>query len=222
MVEYTVQNGAVTVRDGAAVARQLIDSFEDQSLSEYTDLSGRYRVIQDSALAVDGSYLLDFVGSQGSGAGLVSTAGLPRYPEPGQTISAYTEFVYGADYGGIQFACQTESDTFPDGYRCQIDGGQDRIEIIVQTGGGGTFNTIATAPLNVSNYLNEPLRHRVPWGTDGSLTYAVLDNSGTVLAETPTVTDTTYTTGGFGWAAETNSNLDAEQHIYFDHAFLEP
>lgn len=222
--DYSLDSDGDYVLDsqGNYVSHLRIDSFEDNDIAEYSDLSGRYRVIQDSALAVDGSYLLDFVGSQGSGAGLVSTAGLPRYPSPGDTIVGHSEFLYAADFGGIQFACQTESDTFPDGYRCQIDGGQDRIEIIKQTGGGGTFDTLATASLNLSNHLNEPLRHRVPWGTDGSITYAVLDDTGTVLAETPTVTDTTYSSGGFGWASETNSNLDAEQHVYHDHGYLVP
>lgn len=198
-----------------------IDSFEDQSLSEYTDASGRYTVpTADASFARHGDYYVDFVGSQGSGAGLVSTSGLPNYPAPGDTFKAYSQFVYAADFGGIQFACQTESSTFPDGYRCQIDGGQDRIEIIVQTGGGGTFNTIGTAPLTLSNFLNEWLEHDVTWATNGDITYTVSDATGTQQASV-TANDTTYTAqAGFGWASETNSSLDAEQHVYHDMAHI--
>lgn len=225
MVEYSVQNGAITVRNGAAVARRMIDSFEDASLSEYTDVSGGYyTLVNDATLAVDGEWLVDFQGNAGSASGLNSMSGLPNYPSPGDTIVSHTEFVYGNDFGGIQFGIQNETDAFPDGYRCQIDGGQDRIEIIKQSGGGGTFDTLGHAPLTLSNHLNEPLQHVPHWGTDGVITYTVNDENGNQLAQADNSSnpDTTYTSGGFGFASETNSGQTTEQHVRHDMAYIRP
>lgn len=213
-----IESDALIVEGDALISKLLIDSFEDGDHAEYTDTSGDYYVVKDSTVAKHDSYYLDFAeAGQHSGAGLVSTSGLPRYPSPGNTFESHSQLIYSADFAGIQFACQTESDTFPDGYRCQVDGEQDRIEIIKHTGGGGTFSTLNSSAMNVSNYTNEWLRHKVFWDTNGDIVYTVYDSSGSQITQT-SANDTTYTSGGFGYASETNSSLSSEQHVYHDYA----
>jgi hypothetical protein len=188
---------------------KLIDSFEDQDLSEYFGATDRSSISSNQVL--DGSYSLA-KSTGGLGGYLInSTSGLNYYPEQGDTI--YVHFYAGdsSDTVYFNFGYQDSKNYYraamrsdkwgPKLYKSENDSKKDITPI-----GNSSMPT------------NQWVQMRIDWNNNGTIRYRVTNASGTVIYD-ETGTDNSFTSGGIGFGHD-NSSARATT-IYFDRVFSE-
>lgn len=219
--EYLVESGtgAFLVEGGAYIHHKLIDSFERGDISPYTDQVGTFQAVENTTYAAHGSWVLEYNSAQGGSAGVVSLSGLPRYPTRGDTIRAFGYMLGEANGGGVQFACQEDRNTFPQGYRVSYNlANSGALEVVYQNPADGTTQTLGSDPIDLTGHADELLELRVEWGSP-TITGRLYGAGGTLLGEA-TGDDSSWDSGGFGWAASTDEPQAADQYVYQDFATL--
>jgi hypothetical protein len=196
-------------------------------LSAYTGETDYFGITTDS-IAGEGS--VQTTGAEyGSYRTIVSTSGLPAYPEAGDTFRCQVAVDTYSTYGGVLWGVQSGSSPWPC-YRLIIDTGASpgvRFEKVPTSG------PIQSHELPDANRLSDDAYHddsayepvegkvytvEVEWGTDGVMPWSVTDSGGTVLAEdTSPTADTEYTGGGIGFLSSRSWDDQPEARARFDN-----
>lgn len=204
--EVRLGDGTVLYRSG------LVDSWEDQDYSEYdlaadgttADFGVNTTNTQHGVVAAE-------LGGNTSFPKIMSTAGLPNYPGPGDRFEVWkfnsigttnaTTCQMGTYFGGVDLNNVYYT-------RNRVDDGI--IELMVKENGSSTRIGAASVSIPAGWY-----RWVIEWddgatfgGVNGDFTVTVEDEAGAVLGSF-TGTDTTYTQGGAGiWGgAETGEHV---------------
>jgi len=185
----------------------VIDSFEDGSLSEYSFDRGESgaSIIQDSTLAVDGSYLLEL---SGTSTELISTTGLSAYPSGGDTFNYRFRRSPGAVAWNITYGVQDHDNR----YYVQFDVPDTKFRLYKLLDG----DSVRIDSTEVTPSADEWHRIEVDWQADGTHTVTLFDNSDTQIAQV-SGTDTEWSTGGIGFDAY----LDSGESVSFDYVTME-
>lgn len=186
---------------------QVLDSFEDGDISEYSGDTGEFSVVQSPVY--DGSNALENTTSQSAITRTDTTI------ETGQTPSgAFVQSISG------QFSDSTptvafgvQSSTGYDNISCYAIEYNNIGELVISRYDSGSRSSLNSSGL--SNALDGEWVEVIltEWDTDGNITAeAKRVSDGTTLASV-SVTDSTYTSGGIGFI-----NTDADG-AYFDYAY---
>lgn len=188
-----------------------IDDFEDGDLSEYSDPQGVFQIT--TSRTKDGTtYAGQFEDGSVEGASLYSTSGLPDYPQAGDVFEAWFYAESGSINGGFLFGYQDSNN------RYEASSSFDRgtwIEINKLDGGN---KTEIARDENTDLTSGAWYRFQLEWDSDGDMRLAVFDDSGNLVGDTYG-TDSTWTSGGFGWQMGLNPN-NGTQSMVFDEAFV--
>lgn len=181
-----------------AVRRQpreiVIDDFEDGGLSEYQYDTGYFTT--QSTTVKEGSSALEV--TSGTNVHISSFSGLNYYPSEGDTFrwwgrtsnhDRYLLFYFGAQEGtgGV--------DDRPDGYAAYWDFSNNNLHFRIRQNGSNT----RLASTNISWAADTWYQGEVQWGSDGTTTLRVLDETGSEIGSPITATDSTFTSGGITW-----------------------
>lgn len=181
-----VTNGAVQL---AEVQAQIIDSFEDGGISEYTGRTGSFST--DQTRAVDGSTALYSTVNYGN---IYSTVGLDRYPSSGDTIWWYTYMGSGGDRASqFFFGVQDQSNYYESAY----SGVNGRVFLRKVSGGSGSIMQEVSVQIPRDGWV----RNELEWDVNGNgnISYAAYLVSTEQEIGSVTATDTEYSNGGIGW-----------------------
>lgn len=172
----TESSGSVTV----------LDDFEDGDISEYAGDTGSFTVQQTTVK--EGSYALSATAN-----GSISDTGVTT--QQGERFYVWVNIGGTNNDGSVGFYYFTQSESAsPNGYLAQVNESQNEIALFYYD---GAFTKIASAASQASTSTWYELRVDVT--TSGDHTLSIYDTSGSQLASTSTVTDTTYTSGGIGF-----------------------
>ena len=161
----------------------MVDSFEDQSLSEYTGDTGGMSIVSDAA-APDGSYVLSGTGS--SALEVLSSSGLPAYPSRGDVFEFHVRPVNTSVVSDLIF--------FDDGseyYRLSIEG-DGELKLFHSTNGRILYDSSCSWTIDDWN------RVVVDTSVTDDITITAYDASETEISNS-TVTDGTISGSGIGW-----------------------
>lgn len=193
---------ATTPAPGVALVELIVDSFEDNDLSEYSGGSGLNVVDSGSGQVYSGTYALECTTGFSSAE---SQSGLDNYPSAGDTFNVW---VYPTSTTGeveVRFAIDSGDDS--NRYHLEIGGDGD---VKLQD---GAFNLIARANGGIATDVWN--RVRCVWGAGGSFDIEIYDESGT-LQSSDSGSDSQFTSGGIGFG---DSGIDAP--FYVDRWFIE-
>lgn len=173
---------------------ETFESFEDGDLSEYTEDTGSFSVVSDRS--TDGSQALY---SDSNNQKIISTTGLDRYPEKGDSFKTD---VYLESGGGtwLIFGYQNSSNY----YRVGIHGGDD--ELLIEKTEDGVTTELDSVPYSPT--YGEWITIETEWGADGTISATVLN--GGVEEATTTGQDGTFDSGGIG--VDTSPQNDVYEH----------
>lgn len=188
-------NGSATSTSDAVSTFIAADDFEDGSLSEYSGDTSLFTA--GTSFAYGGTYGLDNSGHESDKA----TDGIARFDQTvsqGETIR-YMQYIDTSAGGGDEtctlFAVQSPVTTNQNYAVCLEQYNTDRVSIVKDV-----ENTDSTGTLLASttiSYTTGWYEVTVDWATDGSIDVAVRQNGS--LAASVSTTDTTYTSGGYGF-----------------------
>lgn len=187
-----------------------IDTFEDGDLDEYSPDPASLNTVQ-SATVYEGTYALQTEKQDGNREKVVSTNGLPNYPEAGDTWEYW--FYMEPNPDNIRHNAYFGHQDSDNSYWIRADSNADHLRLFRYENASAT--TVMDVSVALSNYVNEWLRVVVEWGSSGGFTITLYDRNGTSLAS-GTATDTTFTAGGVGWQAAGNTGF--EGYAYTDSA----
>lgn len=168
---------------------KVIDDFEDNNISEYSEAAGSWAV--QSTTVKEGTYAVENTGQPGSGrSNLISTSGLNTYPAPNTECEVWVYLPSGAD-AGPTWAVQDV-----DNYYHVVANTSDSFTLYVKS--GGSFTQLASASPTVNSGW-----HRIvfEWYEGGAVGARLYDPNGEELADIDAA-DSTYTSAaGFGCRA---------------------
>lgn len=195
-------SGVVQTSSGVGVTATelMVDSFEDDNISEYNGDTGSFTVVDESTksfTAIDGTHILQ---AQSGGAEIYSTTGLDNYIPIGTEFHFYTRSASGAERVSLLYGYEDGSNNF----RVRVDWNNGAFELLDEN--GGTFSTIIE-DTNISPSTGTWYRVEVVWD-DGSLGNSNGDHSATLINSDTSTTVTTIgpsnntnhsTADGIGW-----------------------
>lgn len=169
---------------------ELLEGFESGNLSAYGGTTSAFNV--QSGTVKSGTFAL---AGGGSGGPTISDTGVTT--KRGQRFYCQIRLTNAERGGGFLYCTQNETDS-SDGYFARVHADIDVL--VLYRYSGGSLTSIAADDFDPSTGLWYELR--VDLTADGDHTLSVHDQTGTELAATPTVTDTTYSSGGIGFRAD--------------------
>lgn len=202
----------------------LIDDFEDNDLAEY-DLQNETPTTQGTTV-YEGAYALEcntgVKGLSGSSAAVSNEgAGLPYYPQPGDTFEIWVSRtgVRSSDNSGVRprayFGVQnTTSWPIDDGYGVLIGDDYTHSLFDLEVWSAGSVTRIASSTA-YKMPPNEWHRLEIDWASDGTITVTLEDSAGTQQAQI-SATDTTYTAGGICGSTSVDTNITSSGTGHFD------
>lgn len=208
VVDRRTTGDAVTVTLKGGATSQFIDDFEDADMDEYNDPNNRadtqtYPVSQ-------GQYSVQVSSaSDGTLDPVISTNGLPKYPEAGDTYRYETLISSTGESESYHYFASDS--TGQNAYRLRLSPGNNTLT--VDSIDSGSANTILTVSLS-SVPLGEWLQVEIDWGSSGGFTVVVEAQDGTELG-TGSTSNSRYLSGGIGWGA-TAIGVQAARTAHFD------
>lgn len=175
---------ARTVNPGYQTRKNVIDSFEDDDLSEYTGNTGNV-TIQTSTVE-NGKRAAEI---PAGGNQIFSTSGLQNYPSQSDFFEYYQYLADGAK-ASFYFGVQDSSNY----YEIVLDSANDNLTFNVISGGSNQSFSVTSVTIETGAWV----RVAVEWLSSGDFKIEYFDSSDTKQAEL-TPSDTTYTSGGVGW-----------------------
>jgi hypothetical protein len=179
-----------------------VDDFEDNDIAEYSGDTSIFST--QNSVVYEGTYALKAEGTGTfNGYILDSSSGLPRYPEAGDTFEfrGRRENISGTSGTlGMLFGINGS-----DRYQARLQYEQQQISLQAPSGTLGSQSVSLTE--------NEWYRGVVEWGTSGNITFTLYDSSGTEIASV-SGTDSTYTSGDFGWGHVESGESNIEVSYY--------
>lgn len=197
---FGIPNGTGSSGGGGST---LVDSFEDQSISEYAGDTGSYTTV--TSPVKDGTYALQ---GAGSGTGIGSTSGLNAYPSTGDTFRVYTQ--QPSDGRSLFTWCAQSAGATPDGYEVFFDVHNSNFELRRRAAGSPTTLESANATIETGAWVYAEITHT----TGNDITVELFDSTATSVVTLPTHTDTTYTSGGIAFLSNTDTSVS---DIYWDY-----
>ncbi|USN87822.1 MAG: DUF2341 domain-containing protein [Candidatus Nomurabacteria bacterium] len=173
------------------------DDFEDNNISEYSGQTSLFGT--GTSYNYDGTYGLDNLGNE---SGRANLGGIYRFD---QTVSQGETFRYlqyidtsagSGDEVCTMFGVQSPGSTNQNYAVCLEQFGIDRVSLVkdvVDNDSSGTILASSTITYSTGWYEVE-----IDWGTDNNIFVSLYDSANTLVATT-SVTDSTYTSGGYGF-----------------------
>lgn len=182
----------------SAIPDSVVDNFEesiyedqDKSLSDvYNGALAEYDRNTNSPV-FEGDYSLK-TGDNTINELIWSTSGLPRYPQAGEMIRSRHHLADVTDNQNLTlcFGVQ-DGDNF---YMARWEESSGQLQLFVVS--NGSFSELASTAANPP--FQEWLRLDVDWGSDGSITVELYDESVTLVGSI-SASDSSYTSGGIGF-----------------------
>jgi len=196
---------------GVGIPDSVVDSFEDGDISEYGVDTGKFGV--SSNWSYDGSNALLSTADFGE---LVSTSGLPVYPQAGGRTFVYFN-IDGAGNRAAKFHFGAQSQGNPvttnaKMYSVFVDGVNDELEVTTNN-----FATNKSDAVSTTIPRSVPIRAELEWHTAGNdeiRVSAYNDDTSDQIGSEVSITDATYTSGGIGFGLYGGTNIDT----YWDYA----
>lgn len=187
--------------------RTVLEDFEDQSLSEYGDTTGWQ--IQGSNV-LQGRYSLESTQTNvdiGDSGGDIPT---PRNDSP----TEYRCRMFQVDEGraALLVNVQSESNPWANAYSIQVNTIENTISVTRNE--SGTANLLDTVSGSTHPQTGTEYIAAITTSTD-AIKASLYDSSGTLLLETDSISDQTFTGGGLGWDKWEGTTT------YFDYATVE-
>jgi hypothetical protein len=219
VTDDTSDSITVTVED--AIPPGTVDNFEDsaadpagvyatgETISDYYggDISPYTR---QQTIVQSGSTALEATGTTNQPV-ISSTTGLPAFPQQGDTFRCEARSSVAAGFQGILYATQAEVGSGSiSGYLAQLD--FNAPDVALFRADSGSFTELAStgiASISASTWYGI----EVTWTEANEHTVRLLDQSGTELGSTATVTDGSYTSGGVGFRQDKPNTSDSS---YYD------
>lgn len=192
-----------------------IDDFEDNEIVEYS--GDKLSFDTQNSVVYEGTVALEMHNDDGASHDILSTSGLPRYPNAGDTFQFRLYFENAESSGEMKFGVQ-DSDNY---YRARVVKNPYSNEISLDKRVGGSLTNLETAfgtiPFGTIP-TSEWMRGVIDWVSNGDLTFTLYDASGSEIASTNTVNDSEFSTGGIGWDGYVDSF--SGDNVYYDIAKL--
>lgn len=218
-VRQTV-SGVVQTEAGVAqtvdVVTTLVDSWEDQNISEYSGTTTEWDTVDPSTLgtswsAPDGSYVVRNPSGQGFSRIIsASTNALPNYFPKGNIARVYTRANALSGRLGAIFG-SSDSNPFQDYYAAFVDYGAGDVHLDKLS--GGTRSTLATdtgasPSADATGYLEITWDDGTLGGSNNDISVEYVEG-GSVNGSIPPTNDTTHAShSGVGLEANANSSAD--------------
>jgi hypothetical protein len=181
-----------------------IDDFEDNNISEYSGDTGQFQT--DTNFDYNGVY-----GLAADDPNDFTSNGIARFDQTvaqGDTVRAqvYVDAGSGdADEVCTMFGVQSPVTAHENYGLCFIQFGTERVSLVRDVERNDTFGgVVSLASTNYNFTTSGWYEFEVDWGTDNTLFASVYDPSGALVATT-SATDSTYTSGGYGYTYWTNN-----------------
>lgn len=189
-------------------ANEVIDSFEDNDLTEYMFDRGSTGASVVSSPTYGGSSVLQI---SDSNTEMISTSGLDHYPVAGDVFSYWVQATDGASSTGVANVTYGVQD-HDNRYYVQLDFEDNRLGLVKYENGSGTFLE-GTGSVEYSDDMWYNVE--IDWRKTGTHIVTVYDCDGKQVAQI-TGTDSTWTSGGIGYDAY----LGNGETVYFDYVAI--
>lgn len=209
---------------GTGLSAELLvfDSFEDGDLSEYkgfaSDGGTSFAATKSGPKPIDGDWILRSDGAPFND-GIFSRSGLAEYPSRGNVVEFY---IYHTDPGaqaGFMYGFQDDSNFYYAQVRTAKSFNDEQIEngLFLQKDEYVVGNEIAgDSSWDPPDHLNEWIRVRISWASDGTHMLTAETVDGTELASCSGA-DSEYTGNGLAWVNDDLADNDGVV-TYFDYA----
>lgn len=181
----------------------VVDDFEDGDVSEYTVRNGNpsinteHTYFGDNALALSGE------------TELISTSGLPHYPEAGKRLRARIKPTSGASKFELAFGVDGQT---PDTrYTVTLDFANDDVGLYYDD--NGTRELLTKDETSCILAQDEWFRVEIDWKENGTQTVELYNDSNVKLTQI-SATDRRISNGGIGFKSQFSAS---EPAIYIDH-----
>lgn len=152
--------------------KAIVDSFEDNGISEYSGDTAKYQVKTDRSFSGNSALY-----NGGNNDNITSYSGLDNYPQPGDTIRLRT--YHGDDEAGssIGFGFDSNGNS---GYRTGYHAGQDYW--VIYQYDNGSANDVSTVN-DATPKSGQWWEWIIDWGLNDKITFTVLEENGTEIAQ---------------------------------------
>lgn len=176
------------------------DDFEDGDINEYSGDTGLFNLASTYAYGSASSYGLDNAGEEDTRP----TDGIARFDQTisrGETIRYHQYFVNnGSDEDEVctMFAVQSPVTSNQNYGVCLELYGTDRISLVKNVESTDSWGSVSVLSNKAATLITGWYTVEVDWGTDTSIFVSLYNDAGTLLATT-SATDSSYSSGGFGF-----------------------
>jgi len=212
--EVKTNTSGVVMTSAPSSGPTTIDGFEDGDISEYSGDTSDFSV--QTSKVFDGTYAMTI--SHSSKFTISSTSGLNSYPQAGDKFELYVAANTVSSGGGpyVLFGYQDSSNH----YRIRMRGGGSGVAEAIDVISGGGATTLDSRSANPgfiersTSNSGRWLKLVVTWASDGTITADFIDPVDDVTVVTLQGTDTSYTSGGFGWVSNNGNSKATDEHFY--------
>ncbi|MFC4553475.1 hypothetical protein [Halorussus sp. GCM10023401] len=188
-------------------ANEVIDSFEDSDLAEYSFDRGSSGASVVSNPTYGGSSVLEI---SNDNTEMISTSGLDHYPSAGDVFSSWVRGTGGADDINFTYGVQDHTNR----YFVRVDFANDNLKLYRYENASATLLEKQTSGFTLSE--DTWYNVEVDWRKTGAHTATLYDCDGGQVAQI-TGTDSTWTSGGIGYDAYLGSSGGT---VYFDYVAI--
>ena len=188
-------------------ANEVIDSFEDSDLAEYSFDRGSSGASVVSNPTYGGSSVLEI---SNDNTEMISTSGLDHYPSAGDVFSTWVRGTGGADDINFTYGVQDHTNR----YFVRVDFANDNLKLYRYENASATLLEKQTSGFSLSE--DTWYNVEVDWRKTGVHTATLYDCDGGQVAQI-TGTDSTWTSGGIGYDAYLGSSGGT---VYFDYVAI--
>ncbi|MFC4552409.1 hypothetical protein [Halorussus sp. GCM10023401] len=188
-------------------ANEVIDSFEDSDLAEYSFDRGSSGASVVSNPTYGGSSVLEI---SNDNTEMISTSGLDHYPSAGDVFSTWVRGTGGADDINFMYGVQDHTNR----YFVRVDFANDNLKLYRYENASATLLEKQTSGFTLSE--DTWYNVEVDWRKTGAHTVTLYDCDGGQVAQI-TGTDSTWTSGGIGYDAYLGSSGGT---VYFDYVAI--
>ena len=203
----TVYYDGVTLDSGREIrnSNQVVDSFEDGNLSEYSFNRGQAGANIVSNPIWGGSSALEL---SGTNTEMISMEGLDYYPSAGDVFSYSIRMTNGAEETNFTYGVQDHLNR----YFVRIDPYKNDFDLYRYEAGNVIYIDGNSPDIQEDAWY----RVEISWGVHGTHTLTLYDSSGTKLSQF-SGSDSTWQSGGIGF----DGYLSGEETVYYDHVAID-
>lgn len=188
-------------------ANEVIDSFEDSDLAEYSFDRGSSGARVVSNPTYGGSSVLEI---SNDNTEMISTSGLDHYPSAGDVFSSWVRSTGGADDINFTYGVQDHTNR----YFVRVDFANDNLKLYRYENASSTLIEKQTSGFTLSE--DTWYNVEVDWRETGAQIVTLYDCDGGQIAQITGI-DSTWTSGGIGYDAYLESSGGT---VYFDYVSI--